>query len=853
LDELIISEYVNGSNNDDNKAIEIYNGTGLPVNIGEYSLRITPNLGAPYSIPLLGIVDDKDVFVIGHTFTESSGITSKRDYAVSNLDFDGNDVIELLHNGDLVDYIPAAGWMNTLVRKDTVLSGNIIGDLNEWTPYDLDTFTYLGSHTITVVDKGNNVLLTVTDVSGNSATCEAKVFVQDVTKPDVVCNPITVQLDATGNYILSQSDYNAVGLGSSDACGIKSMTVSPNIFDCSHVGANNVTLTVTDKNGNSDTCNTIITVEDNVAPVARCQDITIQLDASGNASIVAADIDNDTTPSSDACAFTLAASKTSFNCSNVGPNTVTLTVTDASGNIDTCDAIVTVVDLVAPIAECKNITIQLDTNGSASIVAADIDGGSSDACGFVLSASKTSFDCSNVGDNTVTLTVTDANGNSSSCNATVTVEGIIPNVTISQGPLPEFCQGAVEVLTANLVAPLTETDIRSYLWSYSGINAGISGATDEKSVSISGNGVYTVTVTSETNCVKSFSFTVAGFDATALISSYTILAYEDVYLHGSNIVQTGGVGVTQPVTGKIKLHQASTIVGFAKAATFDLNQGSVINGLTINAPANPAIPAFQPNMLSNVGSPNITVNSNQTVSITGSVYGLVDIKNGATVTFTQPNIYIDDLKTGQNVTIKFEGCANVYINKKFMLAQYGNINYEDGNNVVFYVNDDVQIEKGSKVRVRMHLNGHEILAKGENGNKNQSPEPTFMKGLFIANRVHGSINVVWSADDVCSPCPIPAQASPSAARPDTSIDSLEDFAVSSWPNPTKTNFTLKVKTLDRTNRIQIQVYDMSNKLVHLKEFKPDQEYRFGNELEAGMYMVKITQAGKTKTVRLVKY
>jgi hypothetical protein len=38
----------------------------------------------------------------------------------------------------------------------------------------------------------------------------------------------------------------------------------------------------------------------------------------------------------------LTLSKTSFNCSNVGPNTVTLTVTDASGNIGSTTAIVTV-------------------------------------------------------------------------------------------------------------------------------------------------------------------------------------------------------------------------------------------------------------------------------------------------------------------------------------------------------------------------------------------------------------------------------------------------------------------------------------------------------------------------------
>ncbi|TVZ57636.1 putative secreted protein (Por secretion system target) [Flavobacteriaceae bacterium MAR_2010_105] len=852
LDELIISEYINGSN--DNKAIEIFNGTGLPVDLlaEGYTLEIYPNGGGIVQIPLNGTISDRDVFVTANNFISFPiGTRSPVDYLTDDLFFESNDVIALLHNGQVVDYIPAAGWMNTLVRKDTVLGGNISGDLTEWTQYPLNTFTYLGSHTITVIDKGNNVLLTVTDVSGNSATCEAKVYVEDNIDPHVECNPITIQLDATGNYVLTQADYNAVGLGSSDACGIASMTVSPNVFDCTNVGPNQVTLTVTDKNGNSDTCTTTITVEDKVNPIAVCQSITIQLDANGNASIVPADIDGG---SSDACGFTLSASQTVFDCSNVGANTVTLTVTDANGNTAECDATVTVEDNVNPTAICKDITVYLGANGTVTIAEDAVNNGSNDACGgLVYDTDITSFTCADVNNPvSVMLTVTDANGNSSSCPATVTVIGIIPDVSISQGPLPEFCQGAFDVLTVQLGSGQTEDDIRSYAWSYTGVDAGfpIGEPTNENSIRVKGDGIYTVAVTSETNCTTTVSYPVTGFDATALISSYTILAKNEVFLHGSNIVQTGGVGATEPNTGTIKLHQASTIVGFGKAPLFNLNQGSTINGGTFNQPANPVIPPFQFNTVSTASSPNVVVTTNTTLS--GAVYGTVEVRDGAKVTFSQSNIYINNLKTFQGAKIEFTGCANVYINEKFMLAQNGVIN-SSGQNVVFYVNEDVQIEKGSKVRARMHLNGHELLAKGEAGNKNKAPEPTYMTGLFIANRVHGSINVVWNADDVCSPCPIEVPASSSAARPEPSIDSLDEFAVASWPNPSKANFSLKVKTLDRTNRIQIQVYDMSNKLVHTKQFNSDDEYRFGNELEAGVYMVKISQGGKVKTVRLVKY
>ena len=82
-----------------------------------------------------------------------------------------------------------------------------------------------------------------------------------------------------------------------------------------------------------------------------------------------------------------------------GANTVTLTVTDVNGNSSICTATVTVEDNVAPTAVCQAVTIQLDSNGSATVTAAQVDNGSSDNCAVAsLSLDKTSFDCSNVGE-----------------------------------------------------------------------------------------------------------------------------------------------------------------------------------------------------------------------------------------------------------------------------------------------------------------------------------------------------------------------------------------------------------------------------------------------------------------------
>ncbi len=346
----------------------------------------------------------------------------------------------------------------------------------------------------------NTVILTVTDINGNTNTATATVTVEDNTAPVVITQDITVQLDATGEVIITAEQIDN---GSTDACGIASLSLSQTGFDCGDVGAHTVTLTVTDINGNTNTATATVTVEDSTPPVVTTQDITVQLDATGAVSITADQIDNG---SSDACGIaSITVSQTEFDCGDVGANTVTLTVIDVNGNINTGTATVTVEDNTDPVVLTRDITVQLDATGAVSITADQIDDGSSDVCGItMLELDRTDFTCADVGDNTVTLTVTDVNGNTNTATATVTVEDNIAPVVLTRDITVQLdATGAVSITVEQIDSGSSDAcGIASLSLSQTDFNCGDVGANTVTLTVTDVNGntnTATATVTVEDN------------------------------------------------------------------------------------------------------------------------------------------------------------------------------------------------------------------------------------------------------------------------------------------------------------------------------------------------------------------
>ncbi|GAB4179479.1 MAG: ExeM/NucH family extracellular endonuclease [Roseiflexaceae bacterium] len=192
--ELFISEYIEGSSN--NKAIEIYNGTGAAIDLAAnaYSIQVFFNgaTTANLTINLTGTVADGDVFVLAQAAANAT-ILAQADQTNSAGWFNGDDAVVLRKGTTVIDSIgvigtdPGTEWGtgltstadNTLRRKSAITTGDTntadaFDPSTEWDGFANDTFDGLGSHTITVAtDTAPTVTAVVptsgaTDVAANS-------------------------------------------------------------------------------------------------------------------------------------------------------------------------------------------------------------------------------------------------------------------------------------------------------------------------------------------------------------------------------------------------------------------------------------------------------------------------------------------------------------------------------------------------------------------------------------------------------------------------------------------------------------------------------------------------------------
>jgi hypothetical protein len=259
--DLYFSEYVEGSSN--NKALEIYNGTGADIDLGAtgYSIRVFFNgsTSSALTIPLTGTIAPGAVYVVAHASAD------KRVLAIANLTndwgwYNGDDAVVLYRGETMVDIIgqigfdPGDRWGSgsvtttdhALVRKPSIVRGDTNGSdafdpSVEWTAYPANDFSHLGTHTASSEPtEAIDVVAPVISLSspGNGST--------------VSVNPITVSGTVTDNVGVTQL---LIGPGKVDVLPNGSFTTTYGLTE----GTNTVAIVAYDAAGNKGTATVMVT------------------------------------------------------------------------------------------------------------------------------------------------------------------------------------------------------------------------------------------------------------------------------------------------------------------------------------------------------------------------------------------------------------------------------------------------------------------------------------------------------------------------------------------------------------------------------------------------------------------
>jgi hypothetical protein len=205
------------------------------------------------------------------------------------------------------------------------------------------------------------------------------------------------------------------------------------------------------------------------------------------------------------------------NISNIPAGTYTVTVTDDS-NVSNSESFTVneYPDNTDPEANCQNATVTL-SNGTATVTPDDVDDNSTDNCGIQsMTVEPNTFDCSDIGDHTVTLTVNDFNGNSSTCTATVTVEGEttlceiipIPSNNIYTGGVPNNIYLGYGPQSVTLSVVTFGGNAISHSWTGNGTLSCTSCPSPVFAPTTPGTYEFTVTIANENGCTSTCIVTI---------------------------------------------------------------------------------------------------------------------------------------------------------------------------------------------------------------------------------------------------------------------------------------------------------------------------------------------------------
>ncbi|WP_186525837.1 HYR domain-containing protein [Seonamhaeicola sediminis] len=334
-------------------------------------------------------------------------------------------------NGVCTFTVPDAS-LNPTSALDNCGVASVINDYNNGSTLNGAVFQ-LGTTT---------VIWTVTDGSGNTASCSIDVVVIDNENPTITCATPDASYDTdNGVCTFTVPDASLNPTSTLDNCGVASVindynngsTLNGAVFQ---LGTTTVIWTVTDGSGNTASCSIDVVVTDNQAPVFDCDSLS-QIDFNSDSDTVCSNSTDVSVPqANDNCDGTINAVGTrSDNAAlndpwPLGTTTITWTFTDTAGNDTVCTQDVVVTDNQAPVFDCDSLS-QIDFNSDSDTVCSNSTDVSvpqaNDNCDGTINAVGTRSDNAALNDpwplgtTTITWTFTDTAGNDTVCTQDVVV------------------------------------------------------------------------------------------------------------------------------------------------------------------------------------------------------------------------------------------------------------------------------------------------------------------------------------------------------------------------------------------------------------------------------------------------
>src|SRR4030095_7339235 len=205
--------------------------------------------------------------------------------------------------------------------------------------------TAMLSGTPAIGDAGNHLIhIDAEDIyhHGNPTHSDQEFTIQVIAcTTNLQTKNIIVALDDNGTVSISETDVDD---GSTDDCGIQSMSVSPHTFNCSNVGPNSVVLGLTNIYGITTTKTATVAVVDNLPPVITCP-IDRNVDLNSNCQFIVPDMITGLT-GNDNCSGTVTftqntAAGTLLSSAHNQTHSVIITANDGSGNSSPCTVVLT--------------------------------------------------------------------------------------------------------------------------------------------------------------------------------------------------------------------------------------------------------------------------------------------------------------------------------------------------------------------------------------------------------------------------------------------------------------------------------------------------------------------------------